>query len=145
MAFPSAAIPGRKAYLRSSSASSASSSQVLMAELLDFNLTVELDGIDVTNHDSSGWMESIVGLRHWSWDATANYISTGVGQGALRQSLIDADQLVYLTFQATTALTAKKYQGKVRITAFGQGNNSNTQQVQATFRGIGNGPIVRTG
>ena len=42
MAFPSAAIPGRKAYLRSSSASSVSSSQVLMAELIDFNLTVEL-------------------------------------------------------------------------------------------------------
>ena len=33
MAFPSAAIPGRKAYLRSSSNSSATSSQALMAEL----------------------------------------------------------------------------------------------------------------
>jgi predicted secreted protein len=144
MAFPSAAIPGRKAYLRSSSNSSASSSQVLLAELLDFTFTVEEDNIDVTNHDSSGWGESIIGIRRWTWDATANYLSTGPGQGALRQSMIDADPNIYLTFQATTSITAKKYQGKTRLTAFGQQNNSVTGQIQASFRGQGTGPIVRT-
>ena len=144
MAFPSAAIPGRKAYLRSSSASSVSSSQVLMAELLDFTLTVEEDNIDVTNHDSSGWHESIIGIRKWSWEASANYLSTGAGQGALRQSFIDADATVYVTFQATTSLTAKKYQGKTRLTAFTQGSNGVNSQVVGTFKGEGNGPIVRT-
>jgi Phage major tail protein 2. len=144
MAFPSAAIPGRKAYLRSSSNSSQSSSQVVMAELLDFTFTVEEDNIDVTNHDSSGWAESIIGIRRWSWDATANYLSTGAGQGALRQSLVDADASLYITFQATTSITAKKYQGRTRLTAFGQQNNSVNGQVQASFRGQGTGPIVRT-
>lgn len=144
MGFPSAAIPGRKAYLRSSSASSATTSQVVMAELLDFTLTVEEDNIDVTNHDSSGWAESIIGIRRWSWEASANYLSTGVGQGAMRQSLIDADATMYVSFQATTAAASKKYQGKTRLTGFGQQNNTVTGQIQATFRGQGNGPIVRT-
>ena len=144
MAFPSAAIPGRKAYLRSSSASSATSSQTLMAELLDFTLTVEEDNIVVTNHDSSGWDESIIGIRRWNWEASANYLSTGAGQGALRQSLIDGDTLLWLTFQATTSLTAKKYIGKTRLSSFGQQNNTVNGQIQATFRGIGTGPIART-
>lgn len=144
MAFPSAAIPGRKAYLRSSSASSNSSSQTLMAELLDFTLTVEEDNIDVTNHDSSGWAESIIGIRRWNWEARANYLSTGAGQGALRQSLIDADATLFITFQATTSATAKKYQGKTRLTSFGQDGNTVESQVVGTFRGQGNGPITRT-
>lgn len=139
----SAAIPGRKAYLRSSSATSASTSQVLLAELLDYTLTVEEDNIDVTNHDSSGWAESIIGIRRWSWEASANYLSTGVGQGALRQSLIDGDASVFVTFQATTSVTAKKYQGRTRLTGFSQANATNAQ-VMGTFRGQGTGPIVRT-
>lgn len=143
MAFPSAAIPGRKAYLRSSSASSNTTAQTLMAELLDFTLTVEEDNIDVTNHDSSGWGENIIGIRRWSWEAQANYLSTGAGQGALRQSLIDADPTVYVTFQATTSATAKKYQGRTRLTGFTQANATNAQ-VLGTFRGQGNGPITRT-
>jgi hypothetical protein len=114
-----------------------------LAELLDYTLTVESDVIDVTNHDSSGWAESIIGLRRWSWEASANYLSTGAGQGALRQSLIDADATLYITFQATTSATAKKYQGKTRALAFTQSNGTNAQ-VQGTFRGQGNGPIVRT-
>lgn len=139
----SAAIPGRKAYLRSSSASSASTAQVLLAELLDYTLTVEEDNIDVTNHDSSGWAEAIIGIRRWSWEASANYLSTGVGQGALRQSLIDGDATVYVTFQATTSNTAKKYQGRTRLTGFTQANPT-AGQIVGTFRGQGTGPIVRT-
>ena len=143
MPLPSAAIPGRKAYLRSSSASSASTAQTLLAELLDYTLTVEEDNHVVTNHDSSGWEESIIGIRRWSWEASANYLSTGAGQGALRQSMIDADATVYITFQATTSVTAKKYQGKTRLQSFTQANPTDGQ-VMGTFRGQGNGPIVRT-
>jgi len=142
---PSVAIPGRKAYLRSSSASSASTAQTLMAELLDYTLTVEEDNIDVTNHDSSGWGESIIGIRRWTWDASANYLSTGLGQGALRQSLVDADPNVFVTFQATTSATAKKYQGRTRLISFTQQNNTVDGQITGTFRGQGTGPIVRTG
>ena len=143
MPLPSNAIPGRKAYLRSSSASSASTSQTLLAELLDYTLTVEETNIDVTNHDSSGWDESIIGTRRWTWDASANYLSTGTGQGSLRQSLIDADATLYITFQATTSATAKKYQGKTRLISFSQQNNTVNGQVTGTFRGQGNGPITR--
>ena len=138
----SAAIPARKAYLRSSSASSASTTQTVMAELIDFTLTVEEDNALVTNHDSSGWEESIIGIRRWSWEASCNYLSTGAGQG-LRQSLIDADPNVYVTFQATTSVTAKKFQGKTRLSGFTMGANT-PDQVQGTFRGQGTGAIVRT-
>jgi len=114
-----------------------------LAELLDYTLTVEETNIDVTNHDSSGWDESIIGTRRWTWDASANYLSTGAGQGALRQSLIDADATLYITFQATTSATAKKYQGKTRLISFSQQNNTVNGQVTGTFRGQGNGPITR--
>lgn len=139
----SAAIPARKAYLRSSSATSASTSQTLMAELVDLTLTVEEDNADVTNHDSSGWGENIIGIRRWSWEAAANYLSTGAGQGALRQSLIDSDASVFLTLQATTSATAKKYTGKTRLTGFTMAADT-AGEVKGTFRGQGNGAIVRT-
>lgn len=143
MPFPSGAIPARKAYLRSSSASSATTSQVVMAELVDFTFTVEEDNIDVTSHDSSGWVESIIGLRRASWDANANYLSTGVGQGALRQSLIDGDATLYVSFQATTSPTAKKFQAKTRLTAFTMAADTQSE-VKGSFRGVITGPVVRT-
>lgn len=139
----SAAIPARKAYLRSSSASSASTAQTLLAELLDMTLTVEEDNTIVTNHDSSGWEESIIGIRRWSWEASCNHLSTGAGQGSLRQSLIDGDANVYLTFQATTSVTAKKFQGKTRLSGFTMSANT-PDQVLGSFRGQGTGAIVRT-
>jgi len=127
MAFPSAAIPGRKPICGRVPPPPVSSSQVLMAELIDFNLTVELDGsmsrIMTPRLDGKHRR-----LRHWTWDATANYIFDGRRPRALRQSLIDADQSLYVTFQATTSLTAKKYQGRSGSRRLGQGNNSNTSK-----------------
>lgn len=138
-----AAIPGRKAYIRSSSASSASTSQTLLAELLDYTLTVESPEIPVTNHDSSGWEENILGIRKWSWEASCNYLSTGAGQEELRQSLLDADATVWITFQATTSAAAKKHVGKTRITRYTQANPTEGQ-ILGTFAGVGNGVIART-
>lgn len=136
------AIPGRKAYIRSSSASSATTAQTLLAELLDYTLTVETGTHDVTNHDSSGWEENILGIRKWSWEASCNYISTG-SQGALRQSLLDHDATLWITFQATTSASAKKYVGKTRAIRFTQANPTDGQ-IAGSFSGIGNGSIART-
>lgn len=138
-----AAVPGRKAYIRSSSASSATTAQTLLAELLDYTLTVEMPEIPVTNHDSSGWDENILGIRKWSWEASCNYLSTGAGQEELRQSLLDADATVWITFQATTAAASKKHVGKTRITRYTQANPTESQ-ILGTFAGVGNGVITRT-
>lgn len=139
----SAAIPARKAYLRSSSASSQSTAQTLLAELTDLTFTVEEDNIIVTNHDSSGWEESIIGIRRATWEAGCNYLSTGAGQGALRQSLIDGDASIFITVQATTTVTAKKFQGRTRLTGFTMGADT-PGEIKGTFRGQMTGAIVRT-
>jgi len=142
----SAAITGRKAYLRSSTAaaSTATTSQTLWAEIRDYTLTFERAESDVTNHDSSGWHENLSGTATWRWTGAVNYISTGAGQGALRaHSLGTNPALINITFQATTAATAKKYQGKTRITGWDH-NAPTNDAVLGNISGIGSGPLVRT-
>lgn len=140
---PTNALSGRSAYLRFSSASSQTTAQAQMAELRNFTLRVNGATIDVTNHDSSGWEENLVGIRNWDWDADCNWLSTGTAQGALRQSLIDADANIFVTFKFTTSNTAKKFQGKTRLTGFEQSAPTDAE-VLGRFSGRGNGAIVRT-
>jgi len=141
-----AAITGRKAYIRSSTAaaSTATSSQTIWAELTDYTLTFERGEIDVTNHDSSGWHENLSGIGKWSGSGNINYLSTGAGQGALRAHVLGTNPaLVNLTFQATTSATAKKYQGKARITGFDQ-RNPTDGAVLGSISFVGSGALVRT-
>src|SRR5262245_21342622 len=143
---PSAAVPGRKAYIRSSTAaaSTATRSQTLWAGLTNYTLTIDRGMIDVTNHDSSGWHENLSGILTWSGSAKVNYLSTGAGQGALRAHVLGTNPaLVNMTFQATTSATAKKYQGKARITGFDQTNPTN-DAVLGTISFEGSGALVRT-
>lgn len=136
------AIPGRKAYIRFSTASSATTAQSLVQELQDFTLTVNTADIVLTNHDSSGWEERMDGIKGAEWEATLNYVSTGV-QGTMRQSLLDGDANQYVTFQATTAAASKKYQFKTRLRSFTQSNPTDGQ-VAGTIRGQSHGAITRT-
>jgi len=143
---PTAAVTGRKAYIRSSTAaaSTASTSQTIWAEITDYTLTFERSGIEVTNHDSSGWYESLSGIGKWSWSGSVNYISTGAGQGALRaHSLGTNPALVNITFQATTVAASKKYQGKTRIE--GWDHRAPTDgALLGSISGVGSGALTRT-
>lgn len=142
----SAAITGRKAYIRSSTAaaSTATTSQTAWAEITDYTLSIERSEIDVTNHDSSGYHENLSGLLKWSGSGNLNYISTGAGQGALRAHVLGINPItVNMTFLATTSLTAKKYQGKARVTAFDQ-KNPTEGEVTGSISWVGSGPLVRT-
>lgn len=141
-----AAITGRKAYIRSSTAaaSTATTSQTAWAEILDYTLTVDREEINVTNHDSSGWHENLSGIATWNFSARVNYVSTGAGQGALRAHLLGTNPgLVNITFMATTSVTAKKYQGKVRLTNWAQ-ENPTDGAVTGPISGVGSGALTRT-
>lgn len=143
---PTAAITGRKAYIRSSTAaaSTATTSQTIWAELRDITLEFERAEIDVTNHDSSGWHENLSGIGTWRGRGSVNYISTGAAQGALRaHSLGTNPALVNLTVQATTAATSKKYQGKVRITGWDH-NGPTDGEILGSISFVGSGALTRT-
>lgn len=136
------AIPGRKAYLRFSSASTATTSQTALLELQNFTLTVNESDIVVTSHDSSGWEERITGIRSAKWTASANFISTGA-QGSMRQSLLDADATQNVTFLMTTSVTAKKFSFKTRVQEFSC-DTPTEGQATAAFGGASHGSISRT-
>lgn len=142
----SAAITGRKAYIRASTAaaSTATTSQTAIAELLDWTLNVSREEINVTNHDSSGWHENVSGIATWDFSARMNSISTGAGQGALRAHLLGTNPgLVNATFMLTTATNSKKYQGKVRLTGFGH-ETPTDGAVTGPISGVGSGALTRT-
>ena len=145
-----AAITGRKAFIRASTAaaSTATSSQTALAELQNYTLTITADSIDVTSHDSSGWKETLTGIRSFSWSADLIHISTGAGQGALRAALLTTiaagPGLVNITFMQSTSITAKKYQGKTRLTGFEHTHGTN-DAVLGKMSGIGSGSLKRTG
>ena len=143
---PTAAITGRKAYIRSSTAaaSTATTAQTIWAEITDITLEFERDEINVTNHDSSGWHESLSGIGTWRGRGGVNYISTGAGQGALRaHSLGTNPALVNLTVHATTAFASKKYQGKMRITAWDHSGPTDGA-VLGSISFVGSGALTRT-
>lgn len=141
-----AAITGRKAYIRSSTAaaSTATTAQTAWAEITNYTLTVERAAINVTNHDSSGYNENLSGIMRWTLRGDLNYISTGAGQGALRAHLLGINPgLVNVSALATTSLTSKKYQGKLRLTGFAQ-ENPTDGAVTGSIEGEGSGSLART-
>ena len=142
----SAAIPGRLAYLRASTAaaSTATTSQTQITELKNYVLTVAANEIDVTSHDSSGWKETLTGTRSWSWTADLVYLSTGPMQGALRANLLGATPaLLNISFKQSTSNSAKKYQGKTRLTGF-ELSHEQDSEVLGKLSGVGSGILVRT-
>jgi predicted secreted protein len=64
------AIAGYKGVMAASTSTGGSFSEI--AEVRNFNITVEMAEIDATSHDSSGDREVIAGTG--SWNATADYI-----------------------------------------------------------------------
>lgn len=143
-----AALTGRLARIRASTAaaSTATTSQTALAELQNYTLTVSADTIDVTSHDSSGWKETLTGIRSWTWSADVVYLSTGGGQGALRSNLVTgAGPTIPLniTFLQTTTLTAKKWQGKTRLTSFELSHGTN-DSILGKMSGVGTAALTRT-
>lgn len=143
-----AAIPGRKAYIRAStaSASTATSSQTALAELRDYTLTVTGDVIDVTSHDSNNFKETLPGIRSWSWTADLIYLSTGAGQSALRTAFLSTatagNPQVNITFMQSTSTSTKKYQGKAYLTSF-EISHATNDAVLGKLSGVGNGALKR--
>lgn len=141
---PSAALTGRFASIRLSTASTATTAQTAIAELRNYTLTVEHALINVTSHDSSGWEDNISGIRNWSGSAEVIYLSTGAAQAAARTAMTTATpNLVNFTFKQTTSNTAKKWQGSGWVTGFDL-THATDEAVLGTISFRGARPLIRT-
>ena len=140
----SAAIHGRYGTIRLSTSSSATTAQTKIAELNTYTITNEADTIDVTNHDSTGHMETLLGTRRWSAECDVMYLSTGAGQALARIEFSTASpQRVYITLTQTTSLTAKLWKGRAWITGWTASHDQN-DAVKGTLRFVGSGALART-
>lgn len=134
-----ASILGRGGSIRFSTSSSQTTAQTKIAELRTYTLTVEGDIIDVTNHDSTGWRETLQGTRSWTVDAEVNYLSTGAGQGIIRIEFTTTNPVLgYVSLLQTTATNAKLWKGRARITGFTVNHDQNDAVLgNLTFAGSG--------
>ena len=90
------AIAGYKGVMAASTSTAGSFSEI--AEVRNFNITVEMAEVDATSHDSSGDREVIAGTN--SWSATADYI----------QVMASTDhQAIYDVMVARTRILAEWY------------------------------------
>ena len=61
----------------------------------DQTITVNSEPLDVTNYQSNGWMEHIVGLRSWEVSAEALYVDADAGLNVLRGGSLSLLPLSY--------------------------------------------------
>ena len=140
----SAAIHGRHGTLRISTSSSGTSSQIKIAELNTYTITAEADTIDVTNHDSTGWQETLLGTRRWNIEADVMYLSTGLGQAIARTEFTTNSPLrVHLTLTQTSSITAKLWKGRAWVSGWTASHDQN-DAVKGTLRFFGSGTLART-
>ena len=143
MAIPGA-ITGRLAYIYASTdtTKTATTAQAKMLQLTDYTLTVDRKVIDVTNHDSSGYDESLSGTMKLTWDAKVVYFSTGAGQQALRSAVLGTNPNAYpISLLQTTKTSAHKYTGVTRLTGFTATHDTNNA-VLGTLKGEFSGKVT---
>ena len=140
----SAALHGRHGTIRISTTSTATSSQTKIAELNTYTITAEADTIDVTNHDSTGWQETLLGTRRWNIEADVMYLSTGAGQSIARIEFTTATPVrVNLTLTQTSSITTKLWKGKGWVSGWTASHDQN-DAVKGTLRFFGSGTLART-
>lgn len=140
-----ASVTGRSAALyTSTNLSAATSAMSRIAELQDVTLTLTRKTIEVTSHDSSGFMETLHGIADWKVGGKVNYISTGLGQKTWATQIFAASPLpVRISVAATTSKTAHLWVGNGKITKFEMAHPTDKQSV-ATIEVVGTGAITRT-
>ncbi len=140
-----AALTGRAGALyASTNLAQATSSMTRVAELQDVTLTVNGKTIDVTSHDSSGWMENLLGIRDWKVAGKVNYISTGAGQKIFAVQLTASAPLsVRVSVAATTSKTARLWVGNGKVTKF-EHSLPTDKSIVGTLELVGTGAITRT-
>lgn len=145
MAIPGA-ITGRLAYIYASTdtTQTGTSQQTKILQLQDYTLTVDRKVIDVTNHDSSGYDESLSGTVKLTWDAKVVYFSTGAGQKALRSALLGTNPTAYpISLLQTSKTSAHKYTGVTRLTGFTV-SHPTENAVLGTLKGEFSGKVTWT-
>lgn len=140
-----ASVTGRSAALyTSTNLSAATSAMNRIAELNDVTLTLSRKTIDVTSHDSSGFLENLHGIADWKASGKVNYISTGLGQKTLATQIFASAPLpVRISVAATTSKTAHLWVGNGKVSKFEMNHPTDKQSV-ATIEITGTGAITRT-
>lgn len=114
-----AAGPGRNASVYASTTSTSFASKAI-AKLQNFDFTVNEEPIDITNHDSSAWRETLAGIRNASFTAETFEPTTSAVEVDIRGALTGASTL-YIVVGLTTSTSASFWSGWGRITTLGYG------------------------
>jgi len=131
----SQAIAGYGARLLVSTDGGATYSAV--GEIRDVTLTLSLETIDVTSHDSAGWKESIPGAGSWSASGEALYVAADAAQSAVYSALVDK-QKVKFRFEPQAGSGKPKYEGDGIITSWEvSGPNTDAAAVSLEIEGTG--------
>lgn len=140
-----ASVTGRTAVLYcSTSLAAATSAMSRVAELNDVTVTNNRKTIDVTSHDSSGFMETLYGIADWKVSGKVNYISTGLGQKTFAQQIMASVPLpVRISVAATTSKTAHLWVGNAKVTKFEMNHPTDKQSI-ANIELVGTGALTRT-
>lgn len=141
-----ASLTGRTGALYASTTlTAATSAMTRVAELQDVTLTVNSKTIDVTNHDSSGWMENLVGIRDWKVSGKCNYLSTGAGQKTLATTIVASGTppSLRVSVAATTSKTAHLWIGNAKVTKW-EHSLPTDKQIVGSLELVGTGAITRT-
>lgn len=109
-----AGITGRRASLGHGATSSAAPAEI--GEVRSWTITPNLQAVDATSCDSSGWTEAIDGNRSWAFTCEAVYCSSEADQKLVRQALTGVTRR-YFTWRPSTGKSAL-YRGWGWVTSF---------------------------
>lgn len=110
---------------------------IRFGELRELTLTIEMDPIDVTSHDTAPWREFITGLKQFTGSAEGLYIDPDVGQDAVRSALLGSTELK-ARFIPKVGSGLPRFDGDILITNYEQSMpNDDADAVSIEIQGNG--------
>lgn len=108
-----------------------------IGEMKEAKLSIKQDDMNVTSFDSSGWSESIPGMKEWEVSTEGLYLYSNTGQDALYNALVNGST-IRLRLLPKTGTGNKGYQGDAFISSW----ETNTAvddpvSLSADFKGTG--------
>lgn len=124
---------------------------VVLGYAKDQTITFNAEPLDVTNYQSQGWMEHIVGLRSWECSVEALYVDGDEGLNLIRQNSLGLlpvsypSPLYYWAFfpigQGIAPVGTTYYSGNGVISSFEVADPVD-DVVSVTFSITGSGPLA---
>jgi predicted secreted protein len=118
-----------------------------IGEARDATLSISQNEIEATSFNSNGWNEYIPGLKEWSIDIEALYVSDDLGQDDLLSALVLGQvvkvsllpkKLLDVSTNPPTEYSGKKYEGDAFVTSWEiNPTPDDVISISASFRGTG--------